>query len=143
MPRSDLLSLLSFNRKYDSMWQNMVWIALAGAVGTVCRYAIAALVQRLCGSDFPWGTLLVNGLGCFLFGLVWAVADERLGISGEHKLIVLTGFMGAFTTFSTFAFETSAMLKDAQWWIAAANVFGHNALGVACVFLGFAASRLW
>lgn len=124
------------------MWQRLLWIALAGAVGTLSRYALSGLVQRVCGEKFPWGTLVVNGLGCFLFGLVWALAEERMVISGQTRFIVLTGFMGAFTTFSTFAFETGAFLRDSEWLLAATNLVGQNVLGLIGVFLGFAASRL-
>src|SRR5689334_21872186 len=116
-------------------------LAVAGAVGTLLRYALGGALQRWIGSDFPWGTLTVNALGCFLFGLVWMMAEERLLISGQTRFILLTGFMGAFTTFSTFAFETTGFLRDSQWLLAAANLLGQNALGLACVFLGFLASR--
>jgi CrcB protein len=116
-------------------------LAVAGALGTLCRYALGGAVQRLAGSDFPWGTLVVNALGCFLFGVVWTMAEERLVISGQTRFVLLTGFMGAFTTFSTFAFETGGLLRDSQWLLAAGNLLGQNALGVACVFLGFAAGR--
>jgi CrcB protein len=98
-------------------------------------------VQRLHDSGFPWGTLAVNTLGCFLFGVVWSLAEERLVISGETRLVVLIGFMGAFTTFSTYAFETGAMLRDAEWWLAAGNVLSQNLLGIAGFFLGGALGR--
>jgi CrcB protein len=116
-------------------------LAVAGALGTLFRYALGGAVQRLIGSDFPWGTLAVNALGCFLFGVVWTMAEERMVISGQTRFILLTGFMGAFTTFSTYAFETSGFLRDSQWLLAAGNLLGQNALGLACVFLGFVAGR--
>ncbi|WP_164103688.1 fluoride efflux transporter FluC [Candidatus Laterigemmans baculatus] len=125
------------------MWERIVLLALAGAAGTLARVGIATLVQRLCGAGFPWGTLAVNSLGCFLFGLVWALADERMALSYETRAIVLGGFMGAFTTFSTFAFETSGFLSESQWGFAAVNLLLQNTLGVMCVFLGFAVTRLW
>jgi len=83
----------------------------------------------------------VNVLGCFLFGFVWTLAEDRLVIGGHTRFLVLTGFMGAFTTFSTYAYETGAMLRDSDWTIAATNVAAHNLLGLAAVFLGFAAGR--
>src|SRR5689334_7055979 len=115
----------------------LVWLAVAGAVGTLARYGVAGAVQRL-GGAFPWGSLAVNGLGCLLFGAVWALAEERLVISGETRLVVLVGFMGAFTTFSTYAFETGAMLRDAEWLLAATNVVTENVVGIAAFFLGLA-----
>ena len=123
------------------MLQQLGWLAVAGAAGTLCRYGLGSLVQRYCGTAFPWGTLAVNALGCFLFGLVWMLAEERLIISGPTRFIILTGFMGAFTTFSTFAFETSAFLRDAEWLPAVANLFGQNVLGLVCVFLGLIVGR--
>jgi CrcB protein len=69
------------------------------------------------------------------------MAEERLIISGQTRAIVLIGFMGAFTTFSTYAFETGQLLRDSEWILAAGNFLGNNLLGLICVFLGFAAGR--
>ena len=121
--------------------RHLLWLALAGAVGTLCRYGLQGVVQRLTERPFPIGTLAVNALGCFLFGLVWALAEERLVIRGETRVILLVGFMGAFTTFSTFAFETGAFLRDSQWALAAANIAAQNILGMLCLFAGLLASR--
>jgi len=121
--------------------QKLAWLAAAGALGTLSRYGLGGLVQRLHESGFPWGTLAVNALGCLLFGFVWTLAEERLVISGEARLVVLVGFMGAFTTFSTYAFETGAMLRDSEWALAAANMLTQNLLGVACFFAGTAIGR--
>jgi fluoride exporter len=116
-------------------------LAIAGALGTLARFGLGGLVQRLHDGGFPWGTLAVNALGCFLFGVVWTLAEERLVVSGETRLVALVGFMGAFTTFSTYAFETSAMLRDAEWLLAATNALAQNGLGVLCFFLGVAVGR--
>lgn len=122
--------------------QKLLWIGAAGALGAVARYVIGGLVQRIGGTGFPWGTLVVNILGSFFFGIVWSLAEERLLISGETRLIILTGFMGAFTTFSTFMFETSALLREAEWGIATLNLTGQNIAGLAFLFLGLALGRL-
>jgi CrcB protein len=119
----------------------LVWLAAAGAIGTLARWGIGGVVQRSLGGAFPWGTLAVNALGCLLFGLVWSLAEERLVIGGETRVVLLVGFMGAFTTFSTYAFETSAMLRDAEWSFALANVAAQNLLGIACFFAGLALGR--
>jgi fluoride exporter len=119
----------------------LLLLAVAGALGTLARYALGGFVQRLHDASFPWGTLAVNGLGCFLFGVVWTLGEERLVVSGETRIVLLVGFMGAFTTFSTYAFETSAMLRDTEWLLAAANVLSQNVLGVLCFFLGAAVGR--
>lgn len=124
------------------MWQRIAAIALAGACGTLCRYLAATWTQRALGDAFPWGTLAVNALGCFLFGLVWMLAEDRLLVSGETRFVILVGFMGAFTTFSTFAFETAQYARDAQWSLALVNLAAQNGLGLICVFLGIALGRL-
>jgi len=79
--------------------------------------------------------------GCFLFGVVWSLAEERLVISGETRLIIFTGFPGAFTTFSTFAFETGEQLRESQWLYAAWNVGGQVGLGLLALFPGMAPGR--
>jgi CrcB protein len=124
------------------MWRKLALLALAGALGTLARYGLGGLVQRLRDGEFPLGTLAVNCTGCFLFGVVWSLAEERMLIRGETRAIVLIGFMGAFTTYSTYAFETAEMLRDSEWWLAAANLALQNVLGITCVFLGLAAGRL-
>jgi fluoride exporter len=123
------------------MWQQMAMLAGVGALGTLARWGLQGLVQRHCGAAFPWGTLVVNALGCFLFGIVFVAAEERALISSQTRLIILVGFMGAFTTFSSFAFETAALLRDSQWLFALGNVALQNVLGLACVFAGFAVGR--
>jgi CrcB protein len=119
----------------------LILLAVAGAVGTLARYWLGGLVHRLCGTSFPWGTLTINVIGCLLFGIVWSLADERMLISPQARIVILTGFMGAFTTFSTFAFETAQMLADDEWLRAIGNVALENVVGVAAVFLGFAIGR--
>jgi fluoride exporter len=125
------------------VWVKWGWLALAGAIGTLARYGLGGLVQRICGESFPWGTLTVNAVGCFLFGVVWTLAEDRLVLSGETRFIVLTGFMGAFTTFSTFTFETGELLRDSEWLLAMGNILGQNVLGLILLFLGLAVGRLF
>jgi len=123
------------------MFAKLGWLAIAGACGAMARYALAGIAQRATTVDFPFGTLAVNVFGCFLFGVIWTLGDRML-IGGETRFLILTGFMGAFTTFSTFAFETSGMLSDSQWWPAVGNLAAHNGLGIVSVFLGMATGRL-
>ena len=99
--------------------------------------------QRLHSTAMPWGTLAVNALGCLLFGVVWSLAEERMLISSQARTIVLVGFMGAFTTFSTYAFETAQMLGDSEWLLAAGNLLVQNVLGIALVLAGMALGRLF
>lgn len=118
-------------------------LAMAGAIGTVARYAVSNIIHRYCGEIFPWGTLAVNMIGCFLFGLIWTLAETRMAISPQSRLVLLSGFMGAFTTFSTYAFETTCFLRNSQWWFAAGNSAGQLGAGVLLVFVGTAIGRLF
>jgi CrcB protein len=119
----------------------LLGLAALGAIGTLARYGLGGWVQRHAGTGFPWGTLAVNAAGCFAFGIVWALAAERSLLRGDARVIVLIGFFGAFTTFSSFAFETVQMLRDGQWWRAIANVSLQNGLGLALLFAGAAVGR--
>lgn len=113
-------------------------IAAAGAAGTLARYFTGAAAQSLFGGGFPYGTLIVNMAGSFLFGLVYAVGGARTSLSPEIKTIILTGFMGAFTTFSTFAFDTQNLARVSGVVAAGANVAIQIAGGVALMLLGLA-----
>lgn len=118
-----------------------VLLAFAGAAGTLARYWLGGVVQRICGESFPWGTLVINVSGCLLFGFVWALAEDRLVITPRTRIVVLSGFMGAFTTFSTYAFETTQMIADSEWIRALGNLALQNCIGVAAVLLGLAIGR--
>ena len=120
------------------MWGQWLLLALAGAAGTLARYGLASWVQRLAGPAFPWGTLAVNGVGCLLFGFIVALSEGRALVSPQTKLILLAGFMGALTTFSTFAFDTTQLAAQPGWRMAAANIAVQNGLGLASVYVGLA-----
>lgn len=117
-------------------------IALAGAAGALSRHYLGAFAQRLSGSDFPWGVLLVNSLGCFVFGLFIGLIEFRFPVSESTRLLVLAGFLGSFTTFSTYAFNTSQLLVERQWAMAVGNIFLHNVLGIALLLLGLFLPRM-
>ncbi len=120
----------------------LVLLAIAGACGTLSRYWLSGLVYELAGRHFPWGTWAVNILGCFLFGLIWTLSEERSLISAQARTIVLVGFMGAFTTFSTLIFESSGQLRDAQWLTMTLNLAGQNVVGFVALALGGAIGRI-
>ncbi|KAA3606106.1 MAG: fluoride efflux transporter CrcB [Planctomycetota bacterium] len=116
-----------------------MWLAVAGGLGTLARYGLTQFVQRLHEPGFPWGTLLVNLLGCFAFALIWALAERHFQESAELRLVVLVGFMGAFTTYSTFTFQTGELIAEKQYAAALANVAIHNLAGLLALFAGLAA----
>ena len=111
-----------------------------GALGTLARYGLQGLVQFRTGESFPTGTLTVNLLGCFLLGAVGQFALHRLSIPVEWRMGITIGFFGAFTTFSTFGYETVRMLEDGEWSKAAlyvgASVLGGLLAVVAGIRLG-------
>lgn len=122
------------------MLRKLVLIGIAGAAGAMARYALSGAAQRTSGGQFPWGTLVVNALGCFLAGLLWSVFEHRVSV--EARTIVLTGFVGAFTTFATYALETGRMIQDTEWAWAGANVAAQNVFGLALFFGGLILGRL-
>ncbi|MDY7000435.1 MAG: CrcB family protein [Thermodesulfobacteriota bacterium] len=124
------------------MVMKLVWLALAGALGTLARYGLAGLVHRINGVSFPWGTMTVNLTGCFFAGLLWTLFESRWPVSGEIRAIVLVGFMGAFTTFSAMILESGELLRSAQWVYATVNMVMQNGLGFAALFAGVALGRM-
>lgn len=124
------------------MVEKLALIALAGAAGTLCRYWVSGVVYDLAGRDFPWGTAAANILGCFLFGLIWEMAEGRSLLRPETRTIILTGFMGAFTTFSTFIFESNGLLEDGRYLACLGNVTFQTVSGFAAMIGGLALGRL-
>jgi fluoride exporter len=124
------------------VFQKLLLIALAGALGTLARYGLGGLVQEHTGKVFPWGTVVVNLLGCLVFGIICSSLEERWSASGETRAILLIGFMGAFTTFSTFIFETNGLLSDGEWLPAIGYFTIHNVGGLVALIAGLALGRL-
>jgi CrcB protein len=116
-------------------------VALGGAIGSGARYGVGALAAQLLGPAFPWGTLLVNLTGSFLITLVMHVALSGTAISLELRIFLTTGIMGGFTTYSSFNYETLALIDQRAYGLAglnlAANVLGSLLAGV----LGLATGR--
>ncbi|MCJ2163669.1 MULTISPECIES: fluoride efflux transporter CrcB [unclassified Pseudodesulfovibrio] len=120
----------------------ILYISLGGAAGSLSRYWLSGVAQRFAGGSFPLGTFLVNMTGCLLFGAVWGFFETRMLPGSEIRLLVLTGFMGAFTTFSTYMFETAELVKYGQMAFALLNVVGQSVAGLALVMAGIALGRL-
>ncbi|WP_457632579.1 fluoride efflux transporter CrcB [Oceanithermus desulfurans] len=118
--------------------ERWIWIMAGGALGALGRYWVSGWVQQWAGSSFPWGTVGVNLIGSFLLGFV-IQASLIGGWTGELRLFVAVGFLGAFTTFSTFAFEALELLRAGQGAEALAYVGLNLVLGVLLVALGMAA----
>jgi CrcB protein len=122
---------------------NYVLIAIGGGAGAVCRFVLAGWGQRLGDTTFPVGTLLVNGVGCLAIGFLGSLFAGPAIVREQYRLAILIGFLGGFTTFSTFGYETFQLLADRDWWHAMANVALSNVVGLIAVWLGYRLAVLW
>jgi fluoride exporter len=131
-------------RMEQSRVMKIALIAVGGAAGAVLRYGVAGLVQGLLrgrpSEAFPWGTLLINISGCFLIGLLAPLLLERSVLRPEFRLAILVGFLGAYTTWSTFGFETMQLLNAGDYRRALAYALGTNLGCFAAVWLAYKAT---
>jgi len=117
---------------------NAAIVGSGGFIGAICRYGLSGFVQRNATlAAFPYGTLAVNLVGCLVIGVVVGLVDSRQMFGPEVRLFVLIGLLGGFTTYSTFGYETFALLRDADYLRAAGNVVIHVILGLALVWIGY------
>ena len=119
----------------------VILIAVAGAAGAVSRYGVGLWAQRQLGSHFAFGTLIVNVLGCLLLGLVLEMESQTEWVGTSWRLFLAIGFMGAFTTFSTFGFETLKFMQAGNHQLAMLNVAANLILGLLAVWLGWMLAR--
>ncbi|MPZ20010.1 MAG: fluoride efflux transporter CrcB [Luteitalea sp.] len=119
-----------------------ILIAVGGALGAAGRYALAGFVMNCVAPFFPWGTFVVNLLGCFLFGVTFGLAEERFVLGPSTRVFLLIGLLGGFTTFSSFSFESLQLLRDGEMGRAAFNAVGQVVGGVAALWLGLTLTRL-
>ena len=117
-------------------------IAAGGAVGSVLRYAVSTGVYSMLGRNFPYGTLAVNVIGSFLMGLLFVLMVERLDMSAVWRMAILVGFLGAFTTFSTFSIETVNLLQGGEFMRALLNITLSVAFCLVATWVGFRLGRL-
>src|SRR5688500_12413494 len=120
---------------------NCLAVGVGGSLGALARYGVAALSARLVGNDFPVGTLVINVTGSFALGWFLGWSAGRGGVSEAARLAVTVGFLGAYTTFSTFAYESDALARAGAPWRAVANVVLSVVLGLVAVRLGAAAGQ--
>lgn len=115
-------------------------VMTGGSIGAACRYLLFLTVQRVAGSSFPAGTLAANLLGSFMIGLLWSLF-EGSRLTNEWRLFIFTGFLGGFTTFSTFSRETAQLFKLGDWKTALVYAGISNIIGVTLVLAGYYVSR--
>jgi fluoride exporter len=112
-------------------------IAIGGALGSIARYLFSTFVLRASGSLYPLGTFAVNLAGCVAFGAIAGAAEQRVPLSPELRAFLLIGVLGGFTTFSSYAFESFALLRDGQFLAGAINVVGQVVAGIAGLWAGY------
>jgi CrcB protein len=118
-------------------------VGAGGFLGAILRYLVGGWVHgNLDNASFPYGTLVVNAAGCLVIGFLSGLAESRSVFGPEARLFLFIGVLGGFTTFSSFAYETVSLARDAENLAAAMNVFAQLSLGLAGVWFGNALARL-
>jgi fluoride exporter len=118
-----------------------VWIGVAGFAGAISRYGVEGWVSNRARGAFPWGTLVVNSSGCLVLGFLFTILTERFLPHPTLRAALTIGFLGAYTTFSTFAFETVRLAEDGASLLASANALASLGLGIAAVYAGISLGR--
>jgi fluoride exporter len=116
------------------------WVGLGGFVGANARYLLGGWIATRFGTTFPYGTFVINITGSFVIGMIMGALDSHL-LSPTIRLAVAIGFVGAYTTFSTFTYETIRLLEDGSIMLATANVFGSVLVGLLATIAGLTAGR--
>ncbi len=124
---------------------NILLVGVGGFLGSITRYLASGWVQQITQSvEFPYGTLVVNLVGCFVIGLLAQLADARGVFTTETRAFIFVGLLGGFTTFSSFSNETMNLIRDGEMFSALANVSAHIILGLSAVWLGrVVAGAIW
>ena len=115
----------------------LIVIGVGGAIGALARYLLGGAVHRLMPGFFPYGTFVVNVLGCLVFGVIVGIAEARFAIGPIGRAFILIGVLGGFTTFSSFTYETFELVRGGQVWPALVNVVGQVGLGFLGLWAGF------
>ncbi len=124
------------------MVRQLAAVAIGGAAGAVMRWLVASGVQKVAGGAFPWGTFAVNALGSFLLGFLFVWLIERSTASELLRLAITVGFMGAFTTFSTYSLESVRLLQEGAFSLAFGNIAGQVIICLLLTWLGVQLARV-
>ena len=123
------------------MLKQLFLVAVGGAVGSVCRFLTGVAVTRLAGLSFPWGTLTVNVVGSFAIGFLTELVARKLNASMEMRLLIVVGFLGGFTTFSSFSLDTMVLVERGATVAAVSYVLASVLLSLLAAFGGLALGR--
>ncbi|HXX59321.1 MAG TPA: fluoride efflux transporter CrcB [Dehalococcoidales bacterium] len=121
--------------------KQILFLAVAGALGTLSRYGLGGLAQKI-SVNFPYGTLIINLLGCLIIGFIMQVALNTDLIPSNLRVVITIGFLGAFTTFSTFSYETIKFMEDGAFVAAILNITSNVGLGLLATFFGILLGRI-
>jgi CrcB protein len=116
--------------------EKLLLVMVGGSLGAASRYGISLLTVKMWGTRFPWGTLTVNLTGCFLIGLLFGLSDRVRLLTPDMRLLLITGFLGALTTFSTFSVETVSAGRAGMTFQPLMNILVNNLGGLTLTFLG-------
>lgn len=122
--------------------KNAFIVFIGGGIGATLRYWIYGLAGKLLGPEFPYGTLFVNIVGCFTIGFLMSVFEERFIFEPALRIFLTVGILGGFTTFSTFSFETIALLRDGSYFIGGINIVATFVGTLVLAWAGFAIGKL-
>lgn len=123
------------------MWREALYVGLGGFLGANARYLISRAAARWLGPSFPYGTLLINFTGSVLLGFFLIWTTERVLSNYNLRLFFAIGFCGAYTTFSSYSYETFALYEQGRYWLALSNIAGNNLLALAGAVLGAVIAR--
>ena len=119
----------------------IILIGFAGLIGTLLRYWLSEFVSRQSGETFPWGTLVVNIIGCLIAGIVFHLTEERFLLNPTFRAVILIGLLGGFTTFSSYGLQTFTLLRDGAFGLATLNLVVSNVLGLFMVWVGYGLAK--
>ncbi len=128
--------LLDAGRIMHPASRKVLMVMLGGSLGAISRYGVGLLTAKLWGTHFPWGTLVVNLAGCFLIGLLFALSERARWLTPDVRLLLITGYLGALTTFSSFSMETVNAGRSGMILLPLANIMINNVAGFLLTFFG-------
>jgi len=121
--------------------KNLLFIAVGGALGTLSRYGISKFVNQATGAWFPWGTMTVNFIGLFIIGFLFELFDRSI-LSPQTRSFAIIGFLGGFTTFSSYGMETINLFRDGETGLGLLNIVLSNVIGLFLVVAGIILARI-
>lgn len=120
----------------------LLWVGVGGALGAITRYLLGLWIAECFGTAFPWGTMVVNVTGSLLIGLILTVLTDKVVADPAWRLLLVVGFLGGYTTFSSYTFEAMTLVSTGEWTLSLAYVLGSSVAGLLAVVLGATVAQL-